>query len=412
MVETIQWTNALSTRPSLEAAVQEVVNQVQSSISGSLDLGIVFISSAFESEYSRLMPLLQEKLAVPILIGCSGGGIVGMTDGDAKEIEAKVALSLSVGQLPDVAIQPFLIEPNTLPDLDSPPQQWVDLIGVSPEAQPDFIVLADPMAGGLNDFLQGMDFAYPGATKVGGLASSGTMSARTCVFYQDEAYFGDIVGIALSGNIKLDTIVAQGCRPIGPVYRVTEGERNVILELQEADGEEANADPLPPLKALQNMLETLNDEDREKIQNSLFVGMAQSEFKITLEPGDFLIRQPMGIDPRVGALAIGDRVRPGQRIQFHLRDAQTSADDLNILLKRYQLEQSGSTSSPVGALMFACLGRGRSLYEAADFDSGLFTQTIPNIPISGFFCNGEIGPVGGTSFIHGFTSVFGILRQP
>ena len=411
MVETMQWTSALSTRPSLEAAVQEVVDQVKSAISGTLDVGIVFISSAFESEYSRLMPLLQEKLSIPVMIGCSGGGIVGMSDGGAKEIESNVALSLSVGQLPNVDIKPFLINPKGLPDLDGPPQQWVDLIGVSPEAQPDFIVLADPMAGGLNDFLQGMDFAYPGAAKVGGLASAGAMSARTCVFYQDDVYFGDIVGIALSGNIKLDAIVAQGCRPIGPVFRVTEGERNIILELQEA-GDTDNQESVPPLKALQDMLETLNDEDREKIQNSLFVGMAQSEFKMTLEPGDFLIRQPMGIDPRVGALAIGDRVRPGQRIQFHLRDAQTSADDLDILLKRYQLEQSNQTSSAVGALMFSCLGRGRSLYDEPDFDSGLFTRTVPNIPLGGFFCNGEIGPVGGASFIHGFTSVFGILRQP
>ena len=409
MVETMQWANALSTRPSLEAAVQEVVTQVQQTITSSLDLGIVFISSAFESEYARLMPLLQEKLSIPVLIGCSGGGIVGMAEEGAKEIEANVALSLSVGYLPGVEVKPFLIRPDELPDLDGPPQPWIDLIGVNPEKQPDFIVLADPMAGGLNDFLQGMDFAYPGAAKVGGLASAGSMAARTCVFYQDDVYFGDIVGLALSGNIKLDTIVAQGCRPIGPVYRVTEGERNIILELQEVEGEERSN---PPLKVLQEMLETLDEEDREKIQNSLFVGMAQSEFKATLEPGDFLIRQPMGIDPRVGALAIGDRVRPGQRIQFHLRDAQTSADDLDILLKRYQLEQSSNASSAVGALMFSCLGRGESLYDQPDFDSGLFSKSVPNTPISGFFCNGEIGPVGGTSFIHGFTSVFGILRQP
>ncbi|MEM9214734.1 MAG: FIST N-terminal domain-containing protein [Cyanobacteria bacterium P01_F01_bin.150] len=409
MVEKMQWTNALSTRPSLEAAIQEVVTQVQQTISGTLDVGIVFIASAFESEYARLMPLLQEKLSIPVLIGCSGGGIVGMTENGAKEIEANVAISLSVGQLPGVSVTPFLMRPDELPDLDGPPQQWVDLVGVAPEKQPDFIVLADPMAGGLNDFLQGMDFAYPSAAKVGGLASAGSMSARTCVFYQDDVYFGDIVGIALSGNIKLDAIVAQGCRPIGPVYRVTEGERNIILELQEVDSDENSH---PPLKILQEMLETLSEADREKIQNSLFVGIAQNEFKATLEPGDFLIRQPMGIDPRVGALAIGDRVRPGQRIQFHLRDAQTSADDLDILLKRYGLEQSSQPSAPLGALMFACLGRGKSLYNKADFDSSLFTQTISNVPISGFFCNGEIGPVSGTSFIHGFTSVFGILRQP
>ncbi|NET08729.1 MAG: hypothetical protein F6K16_29345 [Symploca sp. SIO2B6] len=408
--EAIQWTNALSTRPSLESAVQEIVTQVQQTLNAPGDLGIVFISSAFESEYPRLIPLIQEQLEIPVMVGCSGGGIVGRTSaGIVQEVEGKVALSLSVGHLPGVTLHPFLVAPETLPDLDGPPNQWIDLIGVSPQDNPSFIIFADPMASGLNDFLQGIDFAYPGAVKVGGLASSGASSGRTCVFAKDDLYFGHIAGVALSGNIKLDAIVAQGCRPIGPVYRVVEGERNIILQLQPEDG---GSESQPPLKALQDMLDTLNDADREKIQHSLFVGIAQSEFKVTLEPGDFLIRQPMGIDPRIGALAIGDRVRPGQRIQFHLRDAQASAEDLDTLLTRYQLEQSTTTSKAVGALMFSCLGRGENLYQKPNFDSGMCTRILKNVPVSGFFCSGEIGPVGNTTFIHGFTSVFGILRQP
>jgi len=108
-------------------------------------------------------------------------------------------------------------------------------------------------------------------------------------------------------------------------------------------------------------------------------------------------------------MAIGDRVRPGQRIQFHLRDAEASEDDLTMLLERYQNQDQ--TSSPVGALMFACLGRGEGLYNRPNFDSRLFTRYL-NVPLSGFFCNGEIGPVGNTTFLHGYTSVFGICRQP
>ena len=165
-----------------------------------------------------------------------------------------------------------------------------------------------------------------------------------------------------------------------------------------------------PLEVLRDLIQTLSEDDRELAQHSLFVGVAQSEFKQDLEQGDFLIRNLLGVDPRVGAIAIGDRIRPGQRIQFHLRDAATSADDLEMLLQRYQ-KDAGVRSSPVGALMFACLGRGEALYGEPNFDSQLFREYLDNIPLSGFFCNGEIGPVGNSTFLHGYTSVFGICRQ-
>jgi len=158
-------------------------------------------------------------------------------------------------------------------------------------------------------------------------------------------------------------------------------------------------------------VQTLSEKDRELAQHSLFVGLVSDEFKVLLEPGDFLIRNLLGVDPKVGAIAIGDRVRPGQRIQFHLRDARTSAEDLEMLLERYQRSAEYSGTSSAGALMFSCLGRGEGLYGEPNFDSRLFGRYLNNIPLSGFFCNGEIGPVGDSTFLHGYTSVFGICRQ-
>jgi small ligand-binding sensory domain FIST len=166
-----------------------------------------------------------------------------------------------------------------------------------------------------------------------------------------------------------------------------------------------------PLEVLRDLIQTLSEDDRELAQHSLFVGVAQSEFKQDLEQGDFLIRNLLGVDPRVGAIAIGDRIRPGQRIQFHLRDAETSADDLEVLLQRYQIG-AGSAPSAIGALIFSCMGRGEALYGEPNFDSQLFSEYFDHIPLSGFFCSGEIGPVGDTTFLHGYTSVFAICRQP
>lgn len=408
----MQWANALSTRPSLEAAIKEVAETAQKSLGVKADLGIIFISAAFGSEYSRLMPLLQEQLPGVTIVGCGGGGIIGINqEEEAVELEQEPAISLSLAYLPGVEVKPFHISADELPDLDSPPDRWIDLIGVASNLQPHFIILGDPFSTKINDLLQGLDYAYPGSIKVGGLASGGMMGRSIGLFCNDRLYHEGTVGVALSGNIAIETIVAQGCRPIGRPYRVTEGERNIVLGLEELDSSEGiGGDGIErsPLEALQELIQTLSDRDRELAQNSLFVGIVRDEFKQRLEQGDFLIRNLIGVDPKGGAIAIGDRVRPGQRLQFHLRDARTSAEDLEMLLSRYDRQASFSNA---GALMFSCLGRGEALYGKPNFDSSLFRRYF-NIPISGFFCNGEIGPVGGNTFLHGYTSVFGIFRQP
>jgi len=411
----MQWVNALSSQVSLEAAVHEVVAQTTQQLKGSADLALVFISSAFSSELSRLLPLLKDQLkehlnapeTLPVLLGCSGGGIIGVQPNqDVREIEDAPALSLSLAHLPGVTVQPFHIHNDDLPDLDGPPQQWADLVGVAPADNPSFVLLSDAMSSGINDLLQGLDFAYPGAVKVGGLAT-GASSFGAGLFCNYELHREGTVGIALSGRVVLEAIVAQGCRPIGNPYRVVEGERNVLMKLEEqGDGSTIRT----PLEALQDLYQQLEAEDQELAQHSLFVGIAQSEFKQTLEQGDFLIRNLLGVDPRIGAIAIGDRVRSGQRIQFHLRDARASADDLEALLERYATNLAGPT--PSGALLFACSGRGERLYDQPNFDSGLLRQYFDGLPVSGFFCGGEIGPVGSSTFLHGYTSVFALCREP
>ena len=408
----MQWVSALSTRPSLESALKEVIEQADRLLEGPADLGLIFISSAFASEYSRLMPLLKELLPIPALIGCGAGGVIGTNRGGmTEEVEGSPAVSLSLARLPGVNVRTFHVEAEQMPDLDSPPDTWVDLLGVPAQEEPQFIILADPFSSKINDLLQGLDYAYPGAPKVGGLAG-GDGSRGVALFCNYQLYREGTVGVALSGNIVLETIVAQGCRPIGRPYRVTEGERNILLKLEEqTDDPGFGGTGRSPLEALRELVQTLSEEDRELAQHSLFVGVVSDEFKLVLEPEDFLIRNLLGVDPKVGAIAIGDRVRLGQRIQFHLRDARTSAEDLEMLLERYQRSSDDRGISSAGALIFSCLGRGEGLYGEPNFDSRLFGRYLNNIPLSGFFCNGEIGPVGGNTFLHGYTSVFGICRQ-
>ncbi|KPQ40381.1 MAG: hypothetical protein HLUCCO16_02965 [Phormidium sp. OSCR] len=406
----MEWVNSLSTRPSLEAAITEVSQAALEGLSKPPDLGLVFISSAFATDYPRVLPLLREQLPDIPLIGCGGGGVIGNRQTGTEsietvEIEGDIGISLTLAHLPGVKIQDFYLSLEHLPDLDSPPDRWIEAIGVNPADDPQLILLADPLMTGITDCLQGLDYAYPNAPKVGGLSSGGVLNGGS-LFYGDRALAEGVVGLALSGNVQLDTIVAQGCRPIGKPYRVASGERNIILALDDLGETDS---PRPPLELLRELITQLSQSDRELAQQSLFIGVVRDEFKQRLEAGDFLIRNLVGVDPQAGAIAIGDRVRPGQRIQFHLRDAQTSADDLDTLLQRY-CEGSAGQSQPLGALMFACLGRGLGLYKDGNFDSRLFHRYLPNLPLSGFFCNGEIGPVGGSTFLHGYTSVFGICR--
>jgi len=413
MKKSIQWVNALSTNPSLEGAISEVTSIIQESLTGVPDVAILFISAAYASDYPRVLPLLLDKLHLKTLIGCGGAGIVGTkSTGKALEIQETAALSLTVAHLPLVKVHSFHLMDSNLPDLDAPPSAWIDCLGISPEDKPQFILLSEPFSSGINNLLEGLDFVYPNSVKIGGLSSAGVanslfyfsaISGLPPILYQEGT-----VGLALSGEIIVETIVAQGCRPIGTPYLITKGERNIILELSD---NQVNPSFLPPLDILRNLMQSLDEKDRQLAQNSLFIGLARDEFQLQLKQGDFLIRNLLGVDPRAGAMAIGDRVRSGQRIQFHLRDAETSAQDLEMLLQVYQ-ENNVYKLPPLGGLMFSCVGRGEGLYKVANFDSTLLHKYLPGLVLGGFFCNGEIGPVGGRTFLHGYTSAFAIFREP
>jgi small ligand-binding sensory domain FIST len=203
------------------------------------------------------------------------------------------------------------------------------------------------------------------------------------------------VGVAMSGNLVVDTIVAQGCRPIGDPMPITRADGHVVREL---GGKE-------PVAVMRAMYEALDKRDKELFKHSLFVGLEMESGEIEFR-GDFLVRNIVGVDTSSGALAVGARVRPWQVLQFLLRDAKTAEQDLSARLERFR----GPT--PAGALMFSCVGRGEGLFGRADHDTDLFRARVGSgVPLGGFFGNGEIGPVGGKTFLHGHTSAFGLFRR-
>src|SRR6185436_17475688 len=221
-------------------------------------------------------------------------------------------------------------------------RQWEKLAGVSNTANPQFIVLADPFSIRVENLLMGLDYAYPKSVKVGGLASGAAQPGENALFYNSVCYRSGAVGLAMTGNIALDALVAQGCRPIGKPLRVTRCDRNILLEL---NGE-------PPLNVLRDLYTTLNSRDQTLLQNALFLGLVMDPMKSHFTQGDFLIRNIVGLDTDKGILAVGALLREGQLVQFHLRDAQTSTDDLEQVLSAYRTR--AGHDQVAGALLFSC----------------------------------------------------------
>ena len=389
----MRWACGLSEEKTLENAVGQCAAQVRAVLgTGTIDLAFIFVGSGYAAPFERVPAILSEHLEIRTLLGCSGGGIIG----GGREIEGKPAVSLIAARLPQVTITPFHIVDETLPDLDAPPRGWEALVGVKPADDPQLILLADPITLRAEDLMLGLDYAYPKAAKVGGLTSAGSRPGENALFLNRATHREGAVGVALSGNITLDTLVTQGCRPIGAPLRVTDSREHVLMAL---DGK-------PPLHVLQDIAKTLSPRDKALVQHALFVGVVMDPMKEHPGHGDFLIRNIIGADMQRGLLAVGARLRPGQTVQYHLRDAQTSADDLHAHLAR----AAKGTPAPGAALLFSCLGRGQALYGKPDHDTLAFEKHLGPVPLAGFFCSGEIGPVGGTTYLHGYTSSFGLFR--
>jgi small ligand-binding sensory domain FIST len=411
---------ALATDASLQGAVDAIVKQLQGRSSGlsgasghssGADLALVFASSSYASDLPRLLPLLQAQLKAEHWLGCVGGGVVG-TDaaGQPHELEHAPALSVTLLRLPGAELRPFAIDTQTLPDLDGPAQPWQALLGADQAelaAMPSMLLLVDPSCQAINDLISGLDYACPQAAKLGGIAAAHSAPHGSLLF--GSGVTTGAVGCLIGGAWRLDPVVAQGCRPIGPVLEVEQAERNVVLEVSEGSKRHS------PVAALQAILTGLSPGERELAKNALFLGVGRNSFNLEsasqASPGEslgakaFLVRNLIGVDPRNGAVAVAERMRVGQQVQFQLRDGTTSRQESRQLLQR----QGQCQPAPLAALLFACLGRGQGLYGERDGDVSLCRESFAEVPISGAFCNGEIGPIAGTTHLHGYTASWAFL---
>lgn len=385
----MQWASALSETTKFSEAIPELAAGLAEL--PQLDLLIVFFSPHFRSRALELSKLLRDELSPKTLIGCSTAGVI--TTG--RELENEAGISVLGAHLPGVTLTPLAITRDDLPSPDDGPAAWHQRLGVGPEPRPHFLLLCDPASSDPSGLLQGLDFAYPGSCTIGGLASD---AASNALLLDDQVLSGGTILLALAGDVVLEPIVAQGCRPIGPPQRITSCQHNLLLELS---GER-------PTQVLEAIYEELADSDQEEfLHRSLHLGVAATGLlEEGLEP-EYLIRNVLGADPRRGVLAIGAALRQGQQVRFHLRDPEAARLDLSAQIARYQA--APRETLPAGAILFACAGRGSHLFGEPHQDAMTFASSV-GVPLSGFFCAGEIGPVGGSTSLLGYTSSFGVFR--
>lgn len=391
----MKWATGMSMDPTLEGATAEAADRVSEQLSGqAADLVVAFVSMHHGAEFARLAGLIRERFGAAVFLGCSAGGVIG----GGEEIERQPGLALIAAVLPDVRITAFHIENDDMSAVADDGAAFGRLLGVDAGERAHFIVLPEPFTFESEALVAALDVAYAGGHTVGGLASGGTTPGTNALFVDADMHRSGAVGVALRGDVEVDTIVAQGCRPVGDPMFVTAATGNIVHEI---DGEAA-------IDVVRRLHSTLDARDKELFRHSLFFGIVMDRSRESYGRGDFLIRNLLGVDENTGAVSVAAVVEENSVVQLHLRDAGTSSEDIDELLADYAARSDGSR--PQGALMFSCLGRGAGLYGRAGHDSEMVRRHLGALPLGGFFCNGEIGEVGGRSFVHGYTSSLGLFR--
>ncbi|MBP8301930.1 MAG: FIST C-terminal domain-containing protein [Planctomycetes bacterium] len=379
--------SATATGADLEAACRSVASAIRQGLGpGPIDLAIVFASPRYGAGIDRLPVLLHELLSARTQIGCTGAALIG----DGHLLANRHGITVLAGRLPGVELHAMAIANGDLPDPDAPPSAWRSLLPIHHEDVRGMLVLTEPFHGDATALLAGLDYGWPNAPKVGGVASGSNHPDGNVVFVGRTVHRTGAVLLAMAGDVTLQAVMSQGCRPIGRSGRITKAERNRLVAIDDS----------PARMFVEEQLMALADQDLDLAERSpLFLGIDVNPFAATATArSNYLVRNILGIDPDSGNVLVSDHLAVGRRIQLHLRDAATSQHDLHTRLA------ATHPHTAQAALLFRCLGR-----EGADHDT--FAALANGVPLVGFHCNGEIGPVGGSTHLQGYTAAFGLLRR-
>jgi small ligand-binding sensory domain FIST len=380
----------LSTAADPRAGALEAAAKVAAELAGeTIDLAVVFASGAHLADPEATLAGVHEALGPDVLIGCGAGGVVG----DGREIERGTAVSVWAAAFENGFVSTFHAEVTEVED------------GVAIAGVPDLqgaggaLLLPDPYSFPTDAVLAELAARAPGVPVLGGVSSARTMRGHAALFLGERVVPGGAIGVRFDG-VELLPCVSQGATPIGPELEITSGEGRLIKQLGGR----------PALGALRGVIDRLDPAERELLAEGMLLGIVvDGGYGEEHGHGDFLVRSVLGGDPETGTIAIGATIEEGQVVRIHARDAASADRDLNdaLSLRRRAL----GDDAPAGALMFTCNGRGRGMFGLPDHDASAVTGALGDIPTAGFFAAGEIGPVGGENFLHGFTATVAVFAS-
>ncbi len=386
--------SGLSIQDDPRVVATELAEQIAAAMGEDIpDLVILFVTAAHQPAIVNISRTLRQKLKPRQFLGTTAESIIGCD----HEIERQPAASVIAMSFKDVSVNTFHIAQEDWDDILENQDSLQSRLGTQEDLR-CFIMMADPFTTPIVQLLDACSQAYPQAPVTGGMASALPQPDGVRLIINDEVHTSGLIGASLAGNIQVDCVVSQGCRPVGDTFVITKTrDRNVIEQL---NGK-------PALAAIEEMISGLPLEDRELMHAfGLQMGRVIDQGKGNYGRGDFLIRSIIDVQREQGAIVVGDRVATGMTLQFHVRDAAAADEDLRLLLEGQML----LASAPAAALLFTCSQRGTRLFPAADHDVQCARSILGDIPIAGFFCAGEIGPVGRRNFIHGQTASFALIR--
>ena len=358
------------------------------------DLAFLFFSKHYVEEVPLLVSTIHKELSPQLLVGCMGEGVIGETE----EHEGSPAVIVWAAHLPGVSLTPIRLLANE-EETTLSVKGWPEELEYRTDS-PSFLLFADPFSTPIDEIFSTIEHYCPSSQAIGGVASGGMDAGENRLVLNQDIYEGGLVGVAVRGQVTIRTVVSQGCEPIGERFIVTRAEHNIIYELG----------GVQTLECLQKTIQELVEQQGQQAAMGLQVGIAIDEHRAQFERGDFLIRGLIGADRKSGGVALSDIVKEGQTIQFHVRDKKAASEDLNILLAHDRVGYP--ERMPHGALLFSCNGRGRRFFEEPHHDVTALRERMGNIPIAGFFAGGEIGPVGGKNYLHGYTASLALFCDP
>lgn len=372
---------ALSEHPVPAHAVGEVAGQVLEALGPAPDLAVLFVTPPHAGALEDAIGAIRDILRPAALLGCAAVSVVG-TD---REVEQDAAVSLWAGRFGPVAPVRLLAEPGP----DGPViEGWPVSLPFEPST---LLLLADPFSFPAQAFYADLAGRHPGLPVVGGNASAARGPGGNRLVLDGRLHTDGAVGVLVGPGVEVETVVSQGCRPIGRPYIVTKAERNHLLELA---GE-------PALGRLVEMSRRMSEDEIDSINAGLHLGRVIDEKKLDFQRGDFLVGGVLGADEATGGIVVDHLVEVGSTVQFHIRDASTADEDLRQLLDGRRAD---------GALLFTCNGRGVQLFDAPDHDAGVLHERV-GAPAAGIFAAGEFGPVGQRNFLHSFTASVALFRD-